>query len=116
MNLTMKNTLKTFAGIAVLGSALFMQSFTEKSRVAKAEKLAGEVWVNEDPNTASYQQLPASEPFDSNNCETADPTCAYERTEKPGTVPSTFDSNQADSLEAEGLIEAIGTTQGVYVH
>ena len=112
----MKNTLKTFAGIAVLGSALFMQSFTENSRVAKAEKLAGEVWINSS-SSGDYSQLPATEPYDSEKCEpTASQSCAFVRTDQPGTVPSTFNATQAAALEAAGLIEEVDNKNGIYTN
>ncbi|MGH2623802.1 MAG: hypothetical protein ACRDE7_09065, partial [Sphingobacterium sp.] len=101
--------------IAVLGAALFMQSFTEKSRVAMAEKLAGEVWVNEATSSADYTQLPASEPYDSNNClETNTQSCAYVRTDVPGSVPSTFNATQAADFESDGLIEKVDNKKGIY--
>lgn len=114
MNLTIKNTLKTFAGIAVLGSALFMQSFTENSRVAKAEKLAGELWTNSS-TSGDYGQLPATEPYEADNClENSEHACAYMRTEKPGTVPTTFNAAQAAILEADSLIAKVDNKLGIY--
>ncbi|MGO1245428.1 hypothetical protein [Sphingobacterium sp. JB170] len=112
INLT--KSLKTLLGVAVLGLAALTQSFSENARVEKVEKLAGETWVNTS-NSGEYSQLAIPEEYQSANCQqTNQHSCAFVRTAQPGTVPSSFDAEEAADLEAAGLIEEVDSNKGVY--
>ena len=111
--LIITKSIKTILGVAILGLAALTQSFTENTRIEKSEKLVGEVWTNDNP-AGDYSSL--AEPYNPDNCqENTSHTCAYERTEVPGTVPESFNATQAAELEAEGLIEPIDNHNGEYV-
>jgi len=113
MNAKIKNLVKSAVlGVAVLGGAIAMQSFTEAHR---ANRLAGEIYVNT-TDQGDYEKLPSSEPYNSTNCEERnDHTCSWVRTSTPGTVPDQFTAEEAEQLEADDLIEKMENKNGIYV-
>lgn|SRR5690606_13273934 len=111
MNLLKKISGSFLLGLAVIGLAVGTSAFTDK---VNNEKLAGEIYVNN--SSGEYELLPASEPYDSENCQNDNQqTCSWVRTDADGEVPEEFTSAQADSLEQEGLIEKLANTNGVYI-
>lgn len=102
-------------GVAVLGGAVLLQSFKEEARIKKFSQVA-EVYVNSSPESAeNYVKLPPETEYDNSNCEsTNQDQCAWKRTDKPGTVPNTFDETTAQALHAAGLIEPLDNNKGIY--
>ena len=96
-------------GLAVIGLALSTSAFTNRTNESK---LAGEVYYNSE--LGEYKLL--TDPYDSDNCQHTSPnTCAWKRTDKPGSVPSTFSAEEAENLESQGLIEEMDSNKGIYI-
>lgn len=110
MNIIKKTYGPSLLGLAVIGTAFSMSAFTESN--SSSARLAEEIYVN----SSSGEYTPLSGAYDPNNCqENSTNTCAWQRTEKPGSVPSTFSASQADDLKAQGLIVEMDAKKGVYI-
>lgn len=100
-------------GVAVLGVAVGMQSFKEEARINKFSQMT-DVFVNSE-SAGGYEKLPSPTDYDPLKCQSLnEDQCAWKRTDKPGTVPSTFDEATAQALHAAGLIEPLDNNKGVY--
>ena len=110
MNIIKKTYGPSLLGLAVIGTAFSMSAFTESN--SSSARLAGEIYVNS--SSGEYTHLSGA--YDPNNCqENSTNTCAWQRTEKLGSVPSTFSASQADDLKAQGLIVEMDAKKGVYI-
>lgn len=100
-------------GVAVLGLAVGMQSFKDEARIEKFSQMS-EVYVNS-LTEGKYIKLPSPGDYESSNCESPnEDQCAWQRTDKPGTVPDTFDEATAQALHAAELIEPLDSNKGIY--
>lgn len=99
-------------GLAIVAIAFGANAFTES--VTESKMQTSQIWVNE-TTSGDYSSLASPNDYNSTDCENlSSHTCAFQRTEKPGTVPNEFTAEEAAQLLNDELIEPVDNNTGIY--